>query len=152
MTPQAPAVVLLSVRPPHVDRLLNGTKKIELRRARWHVPPGSRALLYASGPTRRAIVGSVTVEETVVSALDNAWRAFGAEAAVTRREFDDYFAGASTVVAIRVTQPQRLASPITLDELRRRHPAFAPPQSFRYVRPAELSQILNGERNHLLSS
>ncbi len=149
MSVPAAVVVLLSVRPPHIDRLLDGTKTVELRRREWRVPLGSVALLYASGH-RRALVGSVRVEGTEVGALEEIWRRHGMDARLTRTEFDDYFADSHRAVAIRVGSARPLAKPVSLGELRRRRPTFSPPQSFRYVASQELSQILNGERRALL--
>lgn len=143
-------VVILSVRSPHVDRLLDGTKTIELRRTSWRVAVGTVALLYASGPGRRQLVGSATVDGTFVAPVDAVWREFAGHAAVTRGEFDRYFAGVANGVAIRVRDVRRLPEPIPLAELRRRHPRFRPPQSFRYVDHRELSRLLNGERPQLL--
>lgn len=149
MTEQAAAVVLLSVRPPHVDHLLDGTKTVELRRRRWRVPPGSVVLLYASGK-RRALVGSLVVKATEVGMLDAIWDQYGKEAGLTHRAFREYFIGVHQAVAIHVGSARRLDTPVGLDELRRRRPAFTAPQSFRYLALPELSQILNGERQDLL--
>lgn len=149
MTEAATAVVLLSVRPPHVDRLLDGTKTVELRRRVWRVPPGSVILLYASGH-RRALVGSLVVRTIEIGTVEGIWRRRGADAALTRKEFDDYFVGATQAVAIRVGGARRLDTPVPLGELRRRRPMFTAPQTFRYMVPQELSDILNGERQALL--
>ena len=150
MSAPAPFVGILSVRPPHVDRLLDGTKTIELRRTAWRVPAGSAMLLYASGAGRRQLVGSIKVEGTVIAPVESVWRRFGRHAAVSCEEFDRYFSGTSTAVAIAVRDPRPLREPINLDELRRRHPPFIAPQSFRYVHGPELSRILDGERRELL--
>lgn len=149
MSEPAAAVVLLSVRPPHVDRLLDGTKTVELRRRVWRVPPGSVILLYASGQ-RRALVGSLLVRTIETGTLDGIWSRRGADAALTREEFDDYFAGATQAVAIHVGGARRLETPVSLGELRRRRPTFTAPRTFRYMAPQELSEILNGECEALL--
>lgn len=149
MTEAAAAVVLLSVRTPHVDRLLDGTKTVELRRRGWRVPSGTLMLLYASGH-RRALVGSLVVEGIETGPLDGIWSRYGGDVALTRKEFDDYLTGTNQAVAIRVGLARRLEEPIGLEELRRRCPMFTAPQTFRYVYMHELSQILNGERDALL--
>lgn len=149
MSAPAAVVLLLSVRPPHVDRLLDGTKTVELRRRGWRVPPGSVILLYASG-NRRALVGSLVVTAIDTGTPDGIWGRHGADAALSRQEFDYYFRGASRAVAISVGSARRLETPVDLTELRRRRPTFTAPQTFRYVVPHELRQILNGERDVLL--
>jgi hypothetical protein len=40
-------------------------------------------------------------------------------------------------------------APISLSELRRRHRRFVAPQSFRFVSPAEVGWLLNGEAQEL---
>jgi predicted transcriptional regulator len=148
MSHAAPGVVLMSVRPPYVERLLDGSKTVELRRRNWRVAAGSTVLLYASG-TRRELMGAVVVQGTVTGARQEIWDRFSRELSLTRKEFSTYLKGADQAVAIRVGQARSLKQPIPLAELRARHVTFTVPQSFRYVAPAELDSILNGERGEL---
>lgn len=143
------SVVLLSVRSPHVERLLTGVKTVEFRRRPWRVPDGATVLLYRSRD-RQAIVGSLVVESTVVGSPSAIWTSYGRRSGLTRREFRDYFVGSSTAVAIEVRDVRRLAEPLPLDELRRRSPRFHVPQSYRFMASGELGVVLNGERSILL--
>lgn len=143
------SVVLLSVRSPHVDRLLTGTKTVELRRRPWRVADGTTVLLYRS-KERQAIVGSLVVESTVVGSPSRIWSSHGAKSGLTRREYRNYFTGSSTAVAIEVRSVRELQEPLSLAELRRRSPSFHVPQSYRFMASDELGVILNGERSALL--
>lgn len=143
------SVVLLSVRSPHVERLLSGVKTVEFRRRPWRVPDGATVLLYRSRE-RQAIVGSLDVESTVVGAPSAIWSSHGAGSGLTRREFRDYFTGSSIAVAINVGNVRRLDAPLSLAELRRRKPRFHVPQSYRFMATDELGVVLNGERSTLL--
>jgi predicted transcriptional regulator len=149
MTTSTTPVVLLSVRSPHADRLLAGTKSVEFRRRPWRVPDGATALLYESRD-RRAIVGSLVVESTAVGSRSAMWASHGGRSGLTRREYREYFTGASVAVAIDVGRVRQLDEPLTLDELRRRSPAFHVPQSYRFMSTDELGVVLNGERSVLL--
>lgn len=151
MTRDAQPVVLLSVRSPHVERLLAGTKTIEFRRRRWSVPDGTRVLLYGSRE-HRAILGSITIKATHVGTRTAMWRVHGAESGLTRQEYRDYFAGSEIAVAIEVANVARLSSPLDLAELRRRSPDFHVPQSYRLMHHDELGVVLNGERHALLGA
>lgn len=142
-------VVLMSVRSPHVERLLAGTKTVEIRRRTWNVQPGTVVLLYAAG-TVRALVGSVVVEKTETRAPSTIWRKYGQLTGLSRSEFNSYVESAGQAVAIHVRDPRVLAVPASLDELRRRAPGFRPPQSYRFVAESELGELLNGERPQLL--
>lgn len=149
MTTTAAPVVLLSVRSPHVDRLLAGTKTIEFRRRRWNVPDGTRVLLYGSRQ-QQAIVGSIVVEATHVGSRTAMWDRYGPASGLTRQEFRGYFTSADVAVAIKVSSPRKLTEPLTLGELRRRSPGFHVPQSYRFIQADELGIVLNGERAALL--
>lgn len=149
MTNRTTPVVLLSVRSPHMDRLLSGVKTVEFRRRAWKVPDGATALLYESRD-RRAIVGSLTVESTTVGSRSAMWSSYGAKSCLTRQEYRTYFDGATVAVAISVGRVRQLDEPLTLDELRRRRPAFHVPQSYRFMATDELGVVLNGERGALL--
>ena len=142
-------VVLLSVRSPHVERLLAGTKTVEFRRRAWRVPNGARALLYASHE-KRAILGSLTVRSTEVGSRSAMWELHGARSGLTRREYWAYFDAADRAVAITVSDERELDHPLTLAELRLRCPTFHVPQSYRFMNAAELGTVLNGERAALL--
>lgn len=146
----AKKVVLLSVRSPHVERILDGSKTVEFRRRAWTVPQGSVVLLYGSRENR-AIVGSFVVEDTETGSPEQIWRAHGEGSGLTRQEFFEYFEGAESATAISVTGVRTLPKPLTLDELRRRSPTFHIPQSYRFLGEAELGVVLNGERAHLLN-
>ncbi|HEY9565496.1 MAG TPA: hypothetical protein VIR30_17145 [Nocardioides sp.] len=149
MTVTPHPVVLLSVRSPHVERLLDGSKTVEFRRRTWSVPDGSTALLYGSR-NRRAIVGSLTITSTDVGSRTAMWKSYGDRSGLTRSEYWEYFAGASLAVAINVSNVRVLAEPLDLSELRRRRPTFHVPQSYRFIRADELGVVLNGERPALL--
>lgn len=142
-------VVLLSVRSPHLERILDGSKTVEFRRRRWTVPAGSAVLLYGSRE-QRAIVGSFVVEGTETGPVDRLWRSHGDRSGLTRREFVEYFRGASSATAISITGVRLLPTQLTLAELRSRRPDFHIPQSYRFMDAAELGIVLNGERQHLI--
>lgn len=144
-------VVLLSVRSPHLERILDGSKTVEFRRRPWNVPAGSVVLLYGSRD-RRAIVGSFIVDETKTASVEYLWRTHGDRSGLTKREYLCYFEGAPSATAISVSEVRVLPQPLTLAELRRRRPEFHIPQSYRFMEEAELGVVLNGERKHLMSS
>jgi predicted transcriptional regulator len=145
----ASRVVLLSVRSPHLERILEGSKTVEFRRRPWNVPIGSVVLLYGSRE-RRAIVGSFVVAETKTGSVSQMWRTYGARSGLKRSEFFDYVEGAPSATAISVTDVRMLPEPLSLEELRRRRPEFHVPQSYRFMDEVELGAVLNGERRHLL--
>ena len=142
-------VVLLSVRSPHVERILDGIKTVEIRRRPVRVKPGTRVLLYAAA-TRKELVGSFRVG-VVVSATPLAlWKRHQGEIGLSANDFYEYLRGASVGHAIPIADVRSLEEPIPLGELRRRWTRFSAPQTHRFVHPKELGSILNGERDVLL--
>jgi predicted transcriptional regulator len=125
-------VLLVSLKPRFAAMLLSGSKTVELRRVKPDVATGADVLLYASSP-RRALVGSARVGAIDAGTAAAIWTQHCAHIGVSRVEYDDYFAGASTAVAITLTDISALPDgDVPLAELRRRRRDFRPPQSFRY--------------------
>lgn len=137
-------VVFLSLRPRFAELLLDGGKRVELRRIRPQADPGTLAVIYAASPVR-AVLGTCVVEAIGAAAPDDIWRLHGPDTAITWRDFRDYFAGASRAVAITVVQPTRLPHPVPLAQLRGIWGGFQPPQSFRYVTMADVAEFIGGE-------
>jgi predicted transcriptional regulator len=124
--------LFISVRPRFAELLLNGQKTVELRRVQPAVASGSLVLLYASSPVC-ALVGTASIGNIQVSAHDDIWCRHGARTGISRDEYDDYFEGADTAVAIILTSVLPLPRAVPLRELRQGRKWFRPPQSFRYL-------------------
>lgn len=134
--------LFLSVRPTFAERLLLGTKTVELRRVRPDVRTGQPVLLYASSPVR-ALIGSAIVQSVSVAPPEEMWIEAERFAGVSREEFGRYFAGAAMAVAIRLREVRRLIVPIPLREIRRRWPWLRPPQSFRFVQVSHVGDTIS---------
>jgi len=144
-------VALLSVRSPHVERILDGSKTVELRRRAIRITAGTIVLLYAAG-ARKELVGSFVAGDVTSGVPSRMWRQYGAAAGLTKREYDSYFAGAPIAYVLPVGAVSVLESPIPLDDLRQRWREFSAPQTHRWIRATELRHLLNGERRHLIAA
>jgi predicted transcriptional regulator len=129
--PEEPRAVLLSLRPRFAEAILQKTKTVELRRTRVSAPPGTVLVLYASSPVM-AVVGVATIAARDTDTPARIWRRYRDGLGLTRREFDDYLAGADQATGIVIDRPQPLPDPFTLTWLRH-HAAFRPPQSYRFI-------------------
>lgn len=121
-------VALLSIHPRHADAILDGTKRVELRR----VPVAddtTHVIVYATAPIQ-AIVGWFEVAGIDHAAPSRIWDDHRAVCGVTRREFRSYFHGADRAAAIRVGRSRRLDLPVGLHALPN---VKRPPQSFQYL-------------------
>ncbi len=137
--------VLVSLRPRFAELVLNGSKTTELRRGGTSINAGSLALIYASTPVR-SLVGAVRIEEVHTRAPSTVWRRWGKSTGLQRREYNEYVDGCLQVSALTLGARCTFPEPISLHELRARTQRFVVPQSYRFVREAELGAMLNGER------
>jgi predicted transcriptional regulator len=126
--------LVLSIRPTYVERILSGLKTVELRRRFPKPAARSTALIYSTSPTQ-AIVGRAIIEAVSQLSLRTLWRRFAPAAAVTREEFDNYFAGVEFGCALHLTDVYAFEAPIHLTDLTRRF-EFSPPQSYCYWKEA----------------
>ena len=127
----APFPFVLSIRPTYVERILAGEKTIELRRRFPALrSPRQLALIYCTAPIQ-AIVACATLFEVETLSLTHLWRRRGQQAAVSRAEFDSYFAGREHGCALVLQEVARFTRPMHLTDLARRFD-FSPPQSYCY--------------------
>lgn len=130
--------MILSIRPHHAEAILEGRKTVELRRRRVAALPGTAVLLYATRPTG-AVVGMARVRETICCSSEDAWRGHAGDLAIDRLAFDAYMAGAS-IACLLVLEAVARVEPVTLETMRSSS-AFQPPQSYRFVSPADPSVL-----------
>ena len=136
--------LLISIKPPHIDEILQGRKTTELRR-RFKVPnaAGRHLFLYASTP-RQALVGRARIGRVACLPVERLWEAVHGSACVTREQFDAYFAGKSDGYALSLENVVTFANPIAFQELRSRF-GFWPPRSYQYM-TGELARLLDDPR------
>lgn len=136
----AKSMLLLSIHPKHVDSILAGTKRVELRRQQPSVRDG-HALIYATSP-RMELVATFRVASVKRLPLVLLWQSVRDVAGVSRREFNDYFSGLASGVAIQIADVAKFQRPVPLDELRAAWRGFHPPQGFRYLSVTEMGRLL----------
>lgn len=126
--------VIFSIRPVHAEKILDGSKTVELRRRfTGGVRSGTLALIYSTSPTC-ALTGSARIEEVQLLAVPELWEKHRAAACLEKKDFENYFSGLDNGYAIVLNSAKPLARPVKLPELRQRF-GFEPPQSYQYIRP-----------------
>lgn len=119
--------VLISLKPRYARAILEGLKRIELRRFRVRFGPGDRILIYASSPVRR-VIGAFTVGRVEIGAPAEVWERIGKEASgLSPSGFFSYLSDASRCSAIEVVKPVAIDPPLEL--------SFSPPQSYFFLHP-----------------
>lgn len=121
--------IVISIKPRFAEAILSGRKTVELRKTSARLRPGTRALIYASSPTR-ALVGSAVITRRHQLSIDGLWTRFGGQAAIDEGAFRRYYAGDVEGVAFELSDVRRHAQAVSLEELRRLGDGFRPPQSY----------------------
>lgn len=135
---------LVSIRPTHVENIVQGRKTVELRRRfSEDVAPGAVLLIYSTSPTQ-AIVGSASISGVRRLQLDDLWEQYGDAACIDRETFDAYFSGLAEGYAILLQDVKQFARQVAAADLKERF-GFVAPQSFMYLRQ-EYYPLLNHER------
>lgn len=135
--------IVLSVKPRFADKILDGSKTVELRRRfSSAVPAGARAWIYSTTPIK-AMTGAATISGVKQLPLNDLWKRYKSAVAVSKAEFNGYFDGTEEGYAILLSAPHALANPVSLNDLRS-FCEFEPPQSYQYA-PSQLSHFINGD-------
>ncbi len=137
---QASNILLLSIRPQFVNKLLNGSKSSELRRVKPRVVRGDVVLIYETSPTM-ALVGYGIVESVTTDRPDKLWQKVKKRSGITKLEFDQYYEGSDMGYAINFSNVDSLRTSVSLSLLRSKIDGFHPPQSYRYLCPSQASSI-----------
>jgi len=124
-------LMLLSIHPRNVEKILTGIKTVELRRTRPAVAPGQPVAIYATTPSA-ALVATCRIERVEVGAPSAVWAASGGLAAVTKEEFDRYFEGSAAAVALHLSAVAVLRRSVPLTKIREQG-VFHPPQTWHYL-------------------
>lgn len=135
--------VVLSIRPQYSDKIIDGRKKVELRR-RFPVsaPKGTIAYIYSTSPVR-AMVGVAEIKDVLKLPVPEIWRRFEADAFISKPDFDRYFERADYGFVLRFNDAKAFSEPMSLAVLRERF-GFEPPQSFLYAK-RDLRKALKNE-------
>lgn len=141
MSDSADRVMMLSIHPRHVEKILEGTKSVELRRTRPMVAPGQPVAIYATLPSG-ALVATCRISQVQAGTPASIWRSVGGVTGMTRAAFDDYFEGADSAVALHLEAVTALVGEITLEELRAHERGFHPPQTWHFFDRQRLVQLL----------
>jgi len=127
MASSSPVIALLSIKPNYANAILDGRKKVEFRKR-----PFKRAVthvvIYATAPMKRIIGWFRTKRYEQMSPAD-LWERFATVGGISHDEFQAYFSGSESGVAIHVERPRRLKAPLALSRIC----STVPPQSYKYL-------------------
>jgi predicted transcriptional regulator len=137
----ADRVALFSIKPRYARAILDGTKRVELRRV---CPEGlSHVVIYASSPDQQ-VVGWFEVRRVERGSPTSIWNRHRKVAGLSRSDFRAYFLGASEASAVLIRRVVVLDTPMDLTEVVADGVA---PQSFRYLDDCEASVVIPNLRS-----
>lgn len=131
--------VLLSVKPRYAHEILSGRKTVEVRRRFPIIPSGTTVVIYSTSP-ERAIIGTVLVKRSTKVDPSDVWKLHSKDIRIERDDLIDYLDGASESTLLEVESPLRWDKSVPLD-LFRSAIGVEPPQSFRYLQPAQVALV-----------
>jgi predicted transcriptional regulator len=137
LLPQAGRTIVLSIKPRYAELILAGTKTVEFRRA-WAAEKVAAIAIYASAPIRK-IVGVAQVSDVISAKPTSLWEYCKKRGGgLSRSELFAYMNGKPTGFAILLKDVTKLHQGIVPSSVIE---GFSPPQSFRYMTPAEAQKL-----------
>lgn len=138
-------MLLMSIKPAYIKKILNGEKTVELRRSRPKLSQGDLIVFYASAP-QKAIRCAATVGSIVEGTPADVWISNVGKIGIDKRTYDEYFAGSKKAFGIVLDAVWAYANPIGLEAMRTLFVDFMPPQSFRYLSHEEIKVVQSFRR------
>jgi predicted transcriptional regulator/DNA-binding XRE family transcriptional regulator len=125
--------MILSIRPQYSEKIIAGSKTVELRRRfPMSAPKGTIAYIYSTSPVR-AIVGVAEISDVLKLPVPQIWTRFKRTAFIDKSDFDRYFEGTEHGFALLFKEVRAFSKPMSLVDLREKF-GFEPPQSFLYAK------------------
>ncbi len=122
--------LLMSIQPKYAKKVLDGEKKVEIRRKFSKKWKGCKVSLYSSSP-RQSLIGEAIIDNVIIGEPDLIWEKFNSDICGTKEEFDEYAASTKEIYAIvlndvrafKLEIPRTQVSHLIKDDLK-------PPQSY----------------------
>jgi len=130
---QEPMKVLLSIKPEFAERIFEGSKKYEFRKALFKNSDIKTIVVYASSPTQR-VIGEFETDRIISDSPQLLWNKTKHFAGIDEDCFYEYFADREMGFAIKIKKTKKYKEALCLRE----HFNLTPPQSFLYLRNENL--------------
>lgn len=120
--------VLLSIKPEFAERIFDGSKKFEFRKAIFKNQDIKTVVVYASSPIQK-VIGEFEIDSIINDSLADLWRKTKRFAGIDEAFFYQYFAEREMGYAIKIKKTTKYEKPLCLKE----DYNLFPPQSFLYL-------------------
>jgi predicted transcriptional regulator len=119
--------VVLSIKPEFANKIFDGTKKFEFRKAIFKNEKIKTVIVYSSSPVQQ-VIGEFEIERIINHDIDTLWGLTHQESGITEDYFYKYFADKVEGFAIQIKKVKKYKTPKCL----RTDFNLFPPQSFAY--------------------
>lgn len=119
--------VVLSIKPEFADKIFDGSKKFEFRKAIFKNEKVKTVIVYASSPVQK-VIGEFEIEKIIKHDIDTLWNITHDFSGITQQYFYQYFANKDHGFAIQIKKTKKFRNPKCL----RTDYNLLPPQSFAY--------------------
>ncbi|HEY8402966.1 MAG TPA: hypothetical protein VIK71_00020 [Flavobacteriales bacterium] len=120
--------VLLSIKPEFAERIFDGSKKFEFRKAIFKKPDIKTVVVYASSPMQK-VIGEFEIDSIINDSLADLWKKTKRFAGIDEDYFYQYFADNENGYAIKIKKVKKYSKPLCL----KADFNLSPPQSFLYL-------------------
>ena len=125
--------VILSIKPKFANKIFDGSKKFEFRKAIFKNENVKTVIVYASSPVQK-VIGEFEIGEILNNDLETLWKLTKEHSGITEDYFYEYFTNRENGFAIQIKNRIKYSKPKCLREDFNLHP----PQSFAYVKNKEI--------------
>ena len=135
-------ILILSIKPKYADKILNGSKTIELRKSLpKKVGKGSPLLIYVTTP-KKSIQAICEIDDIVDSTPNELWEIVKEKAGISKKEYNSYYSTNKRASAIFLRNVEPFEIPISLSQIRSKFPNFSPPQTFKYISLMDIQESI----------
>ncbi|RJP50905.1 MAG: ASCH domain-containing protein [Anaerolineaceae bacterium] len=121
--------VLLSIKPEFAEKIFQGIKKYEFRKAVFKNRNIQKVIVYASAPVSK-VIGEFEIEDILEHETELLWTKTKRYSGIPKDYFDSYFRGREVGYAIKIRKSKLYKAPL---DLSRHFNVKYPPQSFMYI-------------------
>jgi len=121
--------VVLSIKPEFANKIFDGSKKFEFRKAIFKNNDVKSIIVYASSPVKK-VIGEFEIGEIINNDIDTLWQLTKEFSGITEDFFYEYFSKREKGFAIQIKNKKKYKVPKCLKE----EYDLNPPQSFAYVK------------------
>ena len=120
--------VVLSIKPEFANKIFDGSKKYEFRKAIFKNETIKTVVVYSSSPVQQ-VIGEFEIETIINHDIDALWDLTKHESGITRDYFYQYFSEKNKGYAIKIKSVKKYRKPKCL----KADFKLTPPQSFAYL-------------------